>query len=79
MDKLCVALPKDLSNQCNDFVASYTKELIEMLLADLNPQEVCVYLKVCDPKAYIDERKMDNSVRRDWSINEIDNGGDICK
>lgn len=50
-----------------------------MLLADLNPQEVCVYLKVCDPKAYIDERKMDNSVRRDWSINEIDNGGDICK
>lgn len=48
LDKLCVALPKSLGGQCEDFVKAYSKELIEMLLSDLTPQEVCVYIKLCD-------------------------------
>jgi len=42
-------LPRSLTDQCTDFVKSYSKELVEMLLADLSPQEVCVYLHLCDP------------------------------
>ncbi|KAK0170999.1 hypothetical protein PV328_008770 [Microctonus aethiopoides] len=48
LDKLCVELPKSLGGQCEDFVKAYSKELIEMLLSDLTPQEVCVYIKLCD-------------------------------
>lgn len=48
LNKLCNHLPKSLIEQCTDFVKAYSKELIEMLLADLTPQEVCVYLKLCD-------------------------------
>lgn len=49
LDKLCNHLPKSLTDQCVDFVKAYSKELVEMLLADLTPQEVCTYLKLCDP------------------------------
>lgn len=48
LDKLCKHLPHSLTDQCTDFVKAYSRELIEMLLADLTPQEVCVYLKLCD-------------------------------
>lgn len=48
LDKLCKHLPHSLTDQCTDFVKAYSKELVEMLLADLTPQEVCVYLKLCD-------------------------------
>lgn len=50
LDKLCNHLPKSLVDQCKDLVKIYSKELIEMLLADLSPQEICVYLKLCDPE-----------------------------
>lgn len=33
-----------------DFVHTYANELVEMLVADLSPQEVCVYLKLCEDK-----------------------------
>lgn len=33
-------------------VDTYSKEIIETLLADFTPQEVCVYLQLCDaPKS----------------------------
>lgn len=49
LDKLCLHLPRDLKDQCTDLVKGYSKELIALLLADLTPQEVCAYLKLCDP------------------------------
>ena len=48
LDKLCLHLPRDLKDQCTDLVKGYSKELIALLLADLTPQEVCAYLKLCD-------------------------------
>lgn len=47
LDGLCKHLPKNLAPECEDFVQTYTQELVEMLIADLTPQEVCVYLKLC--------------------------------
>lgn len=49
LDKLCNHLPSTLTDQCTDLVKGYSKELVEMLLADLTPQEVCTYIKLCDP------------------------------
>ncbi|XP_033224393.1 prosaposin [Belonocnema kinseyi] len=53
LDKLCDHLPKSLNDQCYDLVKGYSKELIEMLIADLTPQEVCVYIKLCDPEKQV--------------------------
>ncbi|KAJ8939162.1 hypothetical protein NQ314_011212 [Rhamnusium bicolor] len=47
LDKLCVHLPNNLKEECDDFVTTYTDELVELLIADLKPEEVCVYLKLC--------------------------------
>ncbi|CAK1540678.1 unnamed protein product [Leptosia nina] len=47
LDSLCNHLSAKLRTQCVDFVEAYSKQLVEMLLADLNAQEICVYLKLC--------------------------------
>lgn len=50
MSNLCGHLNENLKQECNDFVNTYTDELIEMFIADLTPQEICVFLKLCDDK-----------------------------
>ncbi|KAI4487508.1 hypothetical protein M0804_005657 [Polistes exclamans] len=50
LNKLCNHLPNTLIDQCTDFVKEYSTELVEMLLADLTPQEICVYIKLCNPQ-----------------------------
>ncbi|KAI4489481.1 hypothetical protein M0802_011093 [Mischocyttarus mexicanus] len=50
LNKLCIHLPNTLVEQCTDFVKEYSTELVEMLLADLTPQEICVYIKLCNPQ-----------------------------
>ncbi|XP_049821569.1 uncharacterized protein LOC109601826 isoform X7 [Aethina tumida] len=47
LKKLCKHLPGSLAPECNDFVETYTNELVEMLMADLQPNEVCIYIKLC--------------------------------
>ncbi|CAF4835180.1 unnamed protein product [Pieris macdunnoughi] len=47
LDGLCNHLSAKLRTECVDFVEAYSKQLVEMLLADLNAQEICVYLKLC--------------------------------
>ncbi|KAL4713339.1 hypothetical protein ACJJTC_006807 [Scirpophaga incertulas] len=52
LENLCTHLSTKLRAECTDFVDTYTDELVQMLIADLNAQEVCVYLKLCtDTKA----------------------------
>ncbi|XP_076766761.1 prosaposin [Xylocopa sonorina] len=48
LDKLCTHLPHSLVDECTGLVKGYSKELIELLLADLTPQEICVYIKFCN-------------------------------
>ncbi|XP_043267105.1 prosaposin [Venturia canescens] len=50
LEKLCMHLPKSLITDCNGLVQQYSQQVIEMLVADFSPQEVCVALKLCDPK-----------------------------
>lgn len=50
LDNLCSHLSSNLKQECEDFVNTYADELVSMLIADLNPQEVCVYLKLCEDK-----------------------------
>ncbi|CAG9854593.1 unnamed protein product [Phyllotreta striolata] len=47
LKKVCSTLPQTLDNECDDFVTTYTKQLVEMLIDDFKPEEVCVALKLC--------------------------------
>jgi saposin len=42
-------LPKSIVGECQDFVNKYEEELVDMLIADFTPKEICTYLKLCDP------------------------------
>lgn len=47
LSKLCSHLSPKLKMECTDFVDTYSSELVEMLVSDFTPQEICVYLKLC--------------------------------
>jgi hypothetical protein len=49
LDKLCSELPRSVAGDCRDFVDKYEEQLVDMLLADFTPKEICTYLKLCDP------------------------------
>ena len=70
MEKLCVHLPQSLVKQCDVLVQNYSKQIVEMILADLTPQEVCVYLKLCDPA---------KNVEPTISFFPLDKDGEISK
>lgn len=47
LKKLCKHLPQSLSEECTDLVQGYIQELVELLLADLTPSEICTFIKLC--------------------------------
>lgn len=49
LDQLCSELPKSVAGDCRDFVDTYEEQLVDMLIADFTPKEICTYLKLCDP------------------------------
>jgi saposin len=46
--KVCHLMPKSLDGECEQFVNAYTPRIVEMLLSDFTPQEVCVALHLCN-------------------------------
>ncbi|XP_068632448.1 uncharacterized protein Sap-r isoform X2 [Battus philenor] len=50
LDGLCSHLSAKLRTECVDFVDAYSNQLVEMLVANMNSQEICVFLKLCEDK-----------------------------
>lgn len=67
LDMLCSELPKSLARDCQNFVDTYEEELLDMLIADFTPKEICTYLKLCDP----DEKKIVTTPVPDIVSNDI--------
>ncbi|KAL0281348.1 UNVERIFIED_CONTAM: hypothetical protein PYX00_002360 [Menopon gallinae] len=44
---LCTRMPKNLKYQCDELVEHFSEQIIDMMLADFTPQEVCRFLKLC--------------------------------
>lgn len=68
LNKLCSHLPRKWKTECSDLVKTYSRELVELLLADLTPEEVCSYIKLCDDA-------QDASLKNMFNSNE---DGQIC-
>ena len=50
MESVCPYMPKSIRKDCTKLVDAYADEIIEMLIAQLSPEEVCAALKLCSPK-----------------------------
>lgn len=47
LDKLCTHLSDKLQAECTQFVALYSNALVQMILENFTPQDICVELKLC--------------------------------
>lgn len=47
LEKVCTHLPPKPQLQCQDFVETYYDELLDKLISDLEPKDVCNELKLC--------------------------------
>lgn len=50
LNKLCTKLPQKWKADCTDFVSSQLESILDMLVAQVKPEEICVMLEVCKPK-----------------------------
>ncbi|KAL5289599.1 PSAP family protein [Megaselia abdita] len=53
LNNLCNHFPNNkLKAECVDFVETYTSELINMLVKDFTPQQICVSIKLCSSSGF---------------------------
>ncbi|XP_026733389.1 uncharacterized protein LOC113497828 [Trichoplusia ni] len=64
LDNLCTHLSTKLRTECVDFVDTYTEQLVEMLVANLNAQEICVFLKLCKDEVKDPLKITDSAIRK---------------
>ncbi|CAL4060457.1 unnamed protein product, partial [Meganyctiphanes norvegica] len=50
LENLCSKLPKSIKGECKFFVDLYTDKIIQLLLDDLTPDQVCTALHLCKTK-----------------------------
>ncbi|KZS14611.1 Uncharacterized protein APZ42_019947 [Daphnia magna] len=71
LEGVCQRLPKTVRSDCVRLVDAYAKEIVEMLLADLKPDEVCVALKLCTPKTSSEIDYMIEGVPKGITVGEF--------
>lgn len=50
LNKLCTKLPSKWKEQCTDFVSNKFQSIINLLVSQVKPEEICVLLEICEPK-----------------------------
>nr|XP_036212766.1 prosaposin [Bactrocera oleae] len=78
LDHLCVHLPSKLQTECVDFVETYSNELIDMLITDFTPQEICVAVKLCPTTGdEMDDLGIILEAKSRENVNEIDSNESV--
>lgn len=47
MEEICELIPQSYSEQCEDFVSKYGREIVEFLLSSAAPHTICTLLHLC--------------------------------
>lgn len=47
LEKVCFIMPFSMQQKCVQIVDEYTDTIVDMLIAEYTPKEVCTYLKIC--------------------------------
>lgn len=48
---MCTKLPLKWKAECTSFVSNQLESIIDMLIAEVQPKEICVLLEACQPKS----------------------------
>ena len=47
LQKVCGLLSSDIREECKSFVAQYGEDIIDLLINEVDPQQVCSKLTLC--------------------------------
>ncbi|XP_041363573.1 prosaposin-like [Gigantopelta aegis] len=47
LDQVCDILPQTISQECKDFIATYGRAIIQLLVQELDPKKICTILGLC--------------------------------
>jgi saposin len=50
LEKVCNFLPSSLQQQCDDIIEKYGKTIVDMLIAEASPKEICTAIGLCTQK-----------------------------
>jgi len=59
LEKLCTKLPSKWKEECTVFVSSQLQSILDMLVAQVKPEEICVLLEICKPKTISESAEID--------------------
>ena len=48
LDTLCEYMPSSISNQCEQYVDAYAEAVIQLILQDFTPQQICAEIGLCN-------------------------------
>jgi len=51
VDKVCNILPKTVADSCRSFIDTYGPAIIKLLISDLDPDQICTEIGLCDSSA----------------------------
>lgn len=58
MDQICNVLPEQVKSQCNNYVDTYGRAVIELLANGVDPKQVCTMLQLCDNSDLVEGMQM---------------------
>ena len=91
LEMLCSHLNGAIADECNDFVETYTEEIVTLMLKEISPQGVCTYLRLCENKVTTEKPyvaiggKVDTNEIIDYTANgkvvtetKVEVNADVC-
>lgn len=56
LEKLCSKMPRKWKTSCKSFVDEQFQEILDLLVAEVKPKEICILLGVCKPETIIESK-----------------------
>ncbi|XP_059176040.1 uncharacterized protein LOC131955787 isoform X3 [Physella acuta] len=74
LQKVCTYLPSSVSKECDSFVNTYGPLVVQLLIQELQPDQICQLLKLCKTQTRLDAKVGDAAcVLCEYVMTELDN------